>query len=81
MFSAGQLLPSRPLPSSFCGLTTATSLCPSLQNIGIPDENLDTADIETPQERAFAYVEDILSCVIQTIQVRLRSHPSIPLKP
>jgi hypothetical protein len=37
------------------------SLCPSLQNIGILAESLDAPDIETPQERAFVYVEDILA--------------------
>jgi hypothetical protein len=64
IFSAGRLLPSRPLPSFFCGLMTSTNLCPSLQNIGILAENLDAPDIETPQERVFAYVEDALGCVI-----------------
>jgi hypothetical protein len=70
MFLTGQLLPSRPLPSFFCGLMASTSLCPSLQNIGILAENLDAPGIETLQERAFAYVEYILGYVIRAIQVR-----------
>jgi hypothetical protein len=36
---------------------TSTSLCPSLQNIGILAENLDAPDIETPQERVLAQLK------------------------
>jgi len=62
MLLAGQLLPSHPLPSFSCGLMTPTGLCPSLQNTGIPAENLDAPDVETPKNERLSTLKISWPC-------------------